>query len=272
MAASVVASGPDALASIEAGRFDVAVIDADLPGAGGVALARAIRLRPWATGLPIALVSGAGERHGDGQFDARLTRPIKPAPFVEVMLRLLGTAAAHDGAPAAEAPAVAPSSPGLVLVDGEALVPPPSLSAERVLVAEDNLVNQKVALRLLRSLGWEADLAGDGRQALDLLERAPYDIVLLDVQMPEVDGLEVARTVVRRWPDPAARPWLIACTANAMHGDEQVCRDAGMDDYLSKPVRRSELLAGLLRARAGLAGRRAVPLPSRDGTATQAIA
>jgi CheY-like chemotaxis protein len=116
----------------------------------------------------------------------------------------------------------------------------------RILLAEDNVVNQKLALRLLAQMGYRADLAGNGLEALDAVERQTYDVVLMDVQMPEMDGLEATRQVRRRWPDRRIR--IIGLTANAMAGDREACLAAGMDDYVSKPIRPEELEAALARA------------------------
>jgi len=117
----------------------------------------------------------------------------------------------------------------------------------RALLAEDNPVNRKVALLMLARLGWEVDAACDGREALELLERDTYDVLLLDVQMPEVDGLEVARRVVASWPDPETRPWMIAVTANAIVGDREACLDAGMDDFVAKPFGAAQVREALRR-------------------------
>ncbi len=126
----------------------------------------------------------------------------------------------------------------------------------RALLAEDNAVNQKVALLMLRRLGWEVDAVVDGRQALQAIARTGYDVVLLDIQMPEVDGLEVARRVVEAEPDPARRPWLIAVTANAIAGDREACLAAGIDDFVPKPVTPADLADALAHVPA-----RPVPTP-----------
>ena len=126
--------------------------------------------------------------------------------------------------------------------------PRPARSCGIALLAEDNPVNRKVALMMLRRLGWEVDAAFDGREALEALARRRYDVVLLDIQMPEVDGLEVARRVVATEPDPARRPWMIAVTANAIVGDRETCLAAGMDDFVPKPMQPSALEAALERA------------------------
>jgi CheY-like chemotaxis protein len=116
----------------------------------------------------------------------------------------------------------------------------------RILLAEDNVVNQKLALRLLERLGYRADVAANGVEAIRALERQPYDVVFMDVQMPEMDGLEATRQIVGRWLQ-AQRPRIIAMTANALAEDREACLAAGMDDYLAKPIRVEELVAALSR-------------------------
>jgi len=124
----------------------------------------------------------------------------------------------------------------------------PTLSQKhplRILLAEDNAVNQKLALRLLQQMGYRADVAGNGLEVLQSLERQTYDVILMDVQMPEMDGLEASRHITARWP-AAHRPRIVAMTANAMQGDREMCLAAGMDDYLSKPIRPDELIEVLM--------------------------
>jgi len=118
----------------------------------------------------------------------------------------------------------------------------------RILLAEDNKVNQRVGLLLLERLGYRADVAGDGREVLDALDRAPYDVVLMDVWMPGMDGLEATRRI--RAQTDILQPRIVAMTASAFSDDREACRDAGMDDFLAKPVRREELVAALEQARA----------------------
>ena len=130
-------------------------------------------------------------------------------------------------------------------VDGDGS---PETSSLRILLAEDNAVNQKVALRVLDKLGYRADVASNGLEALEALERESYDVVLMDVQMPEMDGLDASRRICERWP-AESRPRIIAMTANAMVEDREACFAAGMDDYVAKPVRPEELAAALSRAR-----------------------
>ena len=110
----------------------------------------------------------------------------------------------------------------------------------QILLAEDNPVNQKVALRMLKRIGHEADIANNGVEVLKALEQKQYDIILMDMQMPEMDGLEATRQIVKKYPE-GIRPYIIALTANAMHGDRERCIAAGMNDYVSKPIRVEDL-------------------------------
>jgi PAS domain S-box-containing protein len=121
--------------------------------------------------------------------------------------------------------------------------------ALRVLLAEDNPMNQKLALRLLRNMGLSADVAASGLEVVAAIDREPYDLILMDVQMPDMDGLEATRRI--RAAEPTIRPWIVAMTANAMAGDREACLDAGMDDYLTKPIRPNELAAAIAAVPAG---------------------
>jgi CheY-like chemotaxis protein len=117
----------------------------------------------------------------------------------------------------------------------------------RILLAEDNLVNQKLAIRLLAQMGYRADLANNGVEAIEAVERQPYDLVLMDVQMPEMDGLEASRRITAKWP-PGERPRIVAMTANATQADREECFASGMDDYVTKPIRVDALVEALLWA------------------------
>ena len=118
----------------------------------------------------------------------------------------------------------------------------------RILLAEDNVVNQKLALRLLQQMGYRADLASNGIEAVESVQRQTYDVVLMDVQMPEMDGLEAARAITAHAGGASERPRIIAMTANAMQGDRELCLAAGMDDYLTKPIRVERLVEALTLA------------------------
>ena len=131
---------------------------------------------------------------------------------------------------------------------GGAVTPPVApIEGVRVLLAEDNLVNQKVALSMLEKIGYRADVVANGIEVLEAMRHQRYDVVLMDMQMPDMDGLEATRQIVRDRADATARPWIIALTANAMEDDRQRCLDAGMDDYLSKPMQRAQIAAAIQR-------------------------
>jgi CheY-like chemotaxis protein len=117
----------------------------------------------------------------------------------------------------------------------------------KILVAEDNVINQKVTLRILKQFGYGADLVTDGKQALEAMERKKYDLVFMDVQMPEMDGLETARHICARF-SPSERPYIVALTANALKEDRECCLAAGMDEYLSKPVHAEKIQSIIERA------------------------
>ena len=180
------------------------------------------------------------------EFAAYLTKPIKASQLYNVLVGIFIEERRRELEPAAPAPAPAPA-------------PPPSAAAPifdrqlgqrvplRILLAEDNLLNQKLALKILERMGYQADVAGTGREVLEAVQRQTYDVVLMDVQMPEMDGLEATRQIRQRWPNPAG-PRIIAMTANAMQGDREICLAAGMDDYVSKPIQVAELQAALERA------------------------
>ncbi|MFA5058903.1 MAG: response regulator, partial [Opitutaceae bacterium] len=232
----------EALAWLRAGeQFDVAILDMQMPETDGVTLAREIRRLPGADRLPLLLLSSLGQREttaDQGLFTASLTKPVKPSQLFDVLAGIF-----RDTPPAAAPIRVVPQ-PGVAPVE----------HALRVLLAEDNAVNQKVALHLLAALGYRADLAANGLEVLEALERQSYDVILMDVQMPEMDGLEAARRIVARQPDRKQRPWIIALTANAVQGDRESCLAAGMDDYISKPIGKEDLASALKRIRQAKAG------------------
>jgi CheY-like chemotaxis protein len=151
-----------------------------------------------------------------------------------MLVGLLGDQKVHDEKPAAPAPRL----------DAQMAMRHPL----RILVAEDNVVNQKLALRILQQMGYRADLASNGLEAIESVRRQTYDVVLMDVQMPEMDGLDAAREICARW-QPNERPRIVAMTANAMQGDRDMCLAAGMDDYLTKPIRVERLVEALNQVR-----------------------
>jgi signal transduction histidine kinase/CheY-like chemotaxis protein/HPt (histidine-containing phosphotransfer) domain-containing protein/uncharacterized protein YigA (DUF484 family) len=240
------ASGRQALNALHGGAaLDVAVVDHLMPEMDGVELALQIRRMPGCSGLPIILLSSlgtrdSGEEAGPGpRFAERLPKPVKPAALRSALTEALGGGSVTPGAPSAGAEL----DPGLG-----------SRHPLRILLTEDNPVNQKLALRLLGKMGYRADVAGNGLEAIQALERQGYDLILMDVQMPEMDGLEATRRIVSRWPED--RPRIVAMTADAMQGDREKCIEAGMDDYLTKPIRTAELVVAIERTsrRGGAAG------------------
>jgi CheY-like chemotaxis protein len=170
---------------------------------------------------------------GHPALDAVLTKPVKPSALHDTLVTVLSLAGPPDERTqrAPERPAVDPG-----LADRHPL---------RILLAEDNAVNRKVAIRLLANMGYQTDVAGNGLEAIEALEKKEFDVVLMDVQMPELDGLGATRQIRARWPD---RPLhIVAMTANAMAGDRELCIAAGMNDYVSKPIRPPELAEALAR-------------------------
>ena len=229
---TTVASSSEALACIEKSDFHLALIESDLPTLDGPTLARIITQIPRLSNLPIVFLNGLGHR-----VDVRgilsagtLTKPVKQAQLYSALEDTLG----QQGKviPLTESPAGRPAEAGT--------------TALRVLLAEDNPVNQKVALRMLKKLGFEADVVNNGLAAVNALDGSQYDVVLMDVMMPEMDGLEATRQILERH-SPERRPRIIALTANAMRGDRERCLKAGMDDYLAKPLRVEDLNEALGR-------------------------
>jgi signal transduction histidine kinase/DNA-binding response OmpR family regulator len=231
--AAVAASAEEALAWIRDGQhFDIALVDVELSGMSGTALAGEIRKTPDRSALPLIGLTTPGLREElqSEIFAASLAKPIKASRLYDAMI---------DALEKTVRPARAPAAPS-----GERLADRHPL---RVLVAEDNGVNQKVALAMLRHLGYRADLAADGVEAVEAVRRVPYDVVFMDLQMPELDGIDATRQIIAEHP-PGRRPRIVALTANAFDEDREHCIAAGMDDYVSKPLKTETLEAALTRA------------------------
>jgi PAS domain S-box-containing protein len=217
-------------------RFDIAILDMHMPEMDGVALARAIRQLPEGTALPLILFTSLGRREARAEeegFAAYLHKPIKPSQLFDALVSVLAEQPVH-----VHARGVARTELDAGMAARHPL---------RILLAEDNVVNQKVALRILAQMGYRADVAANGLEAIEAVERQTYDLVLMDVQMPELDGFEASREINRRWPGER-RPRIVAMTANAMQGDRELCVAAGMDDYVAKPIRVEELVSALERS------------------------
>ena len=233
MLASATASPAEALSWLDRGDlFDAALLDLRMPDIDGIELARRIRTHGRGT-FPLVLLTSLGLRREDAKagvdFAAHLAKPVKASQLYETLVNVFA-AQAIPAPPAAAA-------------RGEAA----PARALRVLLVEDNEVNRKLALALLAKLGYGADVARNGVEALAALEKAAYDAVLMDVEMPEMDGLEATRRIRERWHGTRG-PRIIAMTAKAMQGDREACLAAGMDDYLTKPIRVEELERALARS------------------------
>ncbi len=239
MNAVAVSSGAEALTWIKAGnQVDVALVDMQMPTMDGLTLAERIHAHAPTQDLPLILFSSVGRNDADRlQFDKHfavcLTKPVRQTRLHEHLQIIFAV-----GRPVVAAPKVA--APILTEQLAEQL-------PRRILLAEDNPVNQKVALRMLERLGYRADVAGNGIEVLEGLTRQPYDVILMDVEMPEMDGLEASQQI-RMLADQLEQPYIIAMTAGAMQGDRERCLEAGMDDYLSKPVRMEEIVHALRRS------------------------
>jgi PAS domain S-box-containing protein len=247
----------EALALIDAGElFDVAVLDMVMPDMDGLALAREIRRRRSRDELPLLLLTSLGRLSQEGasdEFEAQLAKPVRASQLYNALVRI----AAEGDEPEPTAELEQPGKGG---------------SSLRILLAEDNAVNQKVALRLLEQLGYAADVASNGIEALEALERRQYDVVLMDVQMPELDGLDATRRICERWPD--TRPRIVAMTANALPEDREACFAAGMDDYVAKPIRPDALAGALKRVRPTVSDDGPSPKEAAarvDGTALESL-
>ncbi|MFZ5496054.1 MAG: PAS domain S-box protein [Verrucomicrobiota bacterium] len=244
------ASGFEALkilraAAAEGKPYDVALLDMQMPEMDGLTLARAIKADPAIAATRLIILTSLGhvlspaelKHHG---IDAYLIKPVKQSRLFDCLVDVVGSAKA-------EHVFAKPASP----LPGSAL--PDSPSKARVLLAEDNAVNQKVALSQLKKLGYHADAVGNGIEAVQALDDVPYDLIFMDCQMPEMDGYEATQAIRKREQEalaagrPRPRIHIIAMTANAMQGDREKCLAAGMDDYISKPVREADLRAALER-------------------------
>lgn len=221
--------------------FDLAILDLPMIGTD---LARAVRLlcarqRVPLIGLTHHQTHANDSEQGFTQITYLLRKPLKHEQLrLTLQEALAATSHPLTPIPSVESARPAASTP----VDAAQAARAPL----RILLAEDNLINQKLILHMLRCLGYSADVVATGRQVLAALEQQSYEVLFLDVQMPELDGLEAARQIVQRWP-AHQRPKIVAVTANAMQRDREACLAAGMDDYLSKPIRLAEIQAMLSR-------------------------
>jgi signal transduction histidine kinase/CheY-like chemotaxis protein len=238
---TAVTSGAEALDLMRRGdSFDLAILDLRMPEMDGRMLAEEIRKVPLAQRTPLVLLSAIGFRSSDTDkdyFAARLTKPIKATQLCEVMCAVVEGETPPEQMPVST-PTPADRKPGL-------------RHPLRILLAEDSSVSQKVAAKMLERIGYRVDLAANGLEVLESMQHIPYDVILMDCQMPEMNGYEATRKIRMREQDEGRKPvYIIAMTANAMQGDREQCLAAGMDDYLSKPVRSNSLAQALGRCQA----------------------
>lgn len=239
MLPSTAGSAQQALELIRGGqKFDLAILDMQMPGMDGLMLAAELKKLPSAMMMPLVLLTSMGmhkERSGEvqGTFVSCLTKPVKQVQLQEVLVRVVSGVAAMPVSKPAPTTKLDPK-----LAERMPL---------RMLLADDNIINQKVAMRLLQQMGYKPDVAGNGVEAVAALDRQAYDIVFMDVMMPEMDGLEATKVIRERQQHQSQYPTykqnliIVAMTASAMQGDRERCLAAGMDDYLPKPVRPEEV-------------------------------
>jgi signal transduction histidine kinase/DNA-binding response OmpR family regulator len=213
--------------------YDMAIVDYLMPLMDGEALGKTIKDHPVLKKMRLILLTSRGirgdaARARDAGFDAYLTKPIKQSQLFNAMISVFGKKTDMES-PEKATPIITRHT-----------LTEEHLSTPRILLAEDNAVNQKVALIHLRKLGYTADVSSNGRDAVEAVIKGTYDLVLMDIQMPEMDGYEATRAI-RRQERSGARIPIVAMTANAMKGDREKCIEAGMDDYLAKPVNPEKL-------------------------------
>ncbi|MEH2168658.1 MAG: GAF domain-containing protein [Nostoc sp.] len=237
-------------ASEQGKSYHVALVDLQIPQTNNITIKEQIQANSAIAEIPLILLASTNQRDEVQQalkigFAAYLFKPIKPSRLLDTIKNILETQPESEQGfrgRRLEATEEIPSTQtsGIMTSSSNSF----TKSKLRILLAEDNLVNQKVALKQLESLGYKADVVANGKEVLQLLEKIPYDLILMDCQMPILDGLETTKEI-HRWQEDAFalghRPVVIAMTANVMKEDEQTCLNAGMDDYLSKPVFKEKL-------------------------------
>jgi len=225
-------SGPAALKRIDAGeKFDLAILDYHMPEMDGFSLAKELLARAETKDMPLVMLSSMGSYKGETEamelFKAYTHKPIKPSQLLDVLVDVMAERTAE--------PQKKKISTDFAF-DPQMGVDKPL----RMLLVEDHKVNQTVATKLLGKFGYRVDVAGNGLEAIQALERQEYDVVLMDIQMPEMDGEEATEVIRRKWAADQ-QPWIIAMTAHALEGDREKLLAIGMDDYISKPLDVKEL-------------------------------
>lgn len=228
--------------AVERGKpYDLAILDMQMPGMDGLQLARAIKADQNLSSTHLILLTSMGNQgrltlEGSG-FDASLAKPIRQSQLFDCIAEVMHVHSAESTVARASIPAAGMTEHSQI--DG-ALYQGKKPEVVRLLVAEDNAVNQKVALRMLEKIGFKADVVGDGRQAVDAVMSGTYDIVFMDCHMPEMDGFE-ATAQIRAREGVLKHTTIVAMTANVLEGDREKCIAAGMDDYIGKPITQTEL-------------------------------
>ena len=234
MKAYTAASAKEALRIIESedSYFDLGILDMQATGLNGIELAQTIREIPFKGDMPFILVSSVGKVNDlpKGLFDAQLSKPVKLTDLFELVLSVMSENRNRKKN-------VADHSVDKKLSDKLPL---------SILLAEDNFTNQELVVTLMRKMGYTIDAVENGRKALEIMEHKTFDIILMDVQMPVMNGLEATQAIIEKYPEDI-RPYIIAITANAMPGDRERFIEAGMVDYLSKPIRFKDVQDVLIR-------------------------
>jgi signal transduction histidine kinase/CheY-like chemotaxis protein len=259
-----VASGDEAIAclrqAVDDDPFGLVILDMQMPEMDGQSTARLVRRNPRLAGTPLVLLSSIGAVRGGPEairamgFDAGLSKPVRQSQLCDTLAQVL--AGHKDERPLVRAPSA----------------PIPADAPLRGLIVEDNLVNQKVAHTMFETLGCQCDAVANGLEALEALSRTFYDFVLMDVQMPVMDGIAATKEVRRREGGGASRIPIIAMTAHAMQGDRERCLAAGMDDYVAKPVSRDAFRYALARCGALIEARRQTPVEPPPAERDEALA
>ncbi|HEY6510173.1 MAG TPA: response regulator, partial [Vicinamibacterales bacterium] len=240
------ASAEEALAAVQQASaagdpYQIVIADYHMPGIDGVALARQLRALPGRRAYVLLTSVGHWKEHTslpEGLIDACLTKPVRHRKLMDTLAAAWSRH--HPGAAASGIAPLAAAAPA------RSTAPAPPTRASRILVVEDNPINQKVAVRQLETLSLLADVVGSGKEALEMLQLAQYDLVLMDCAMPEMNGYDATRAI-RQMAGPVAAVPIIAMTADAVTGARERCLDAGMNDYVSKPVKLEHLERAIAR-------------------------
>jgi two-component system sensor histidine kinase/response regulator len=245
------ASGHEALGLLRAAQaegrpYDLALLDREMPEMDGLTLARAIKAEPAIADTRLVILGALGSNVAEAELKAagiaaHLVKPIKQSRLFDCLVDVIGKGGVENAffKPHGRAVAAIPAAQHAKLLKA------------RILLAEDNIVNQKVALATLRKLGYMADAVANGLEVLEALKRIPYDIVFMDCQMPEMDGFDATRLIRKRekshdQPCVGRSPLhIIALTASAMQGDREKCLAVGMNDYITKPMHVADMQGAL---------------------------